>query len=857
MTDKNTQTVPYDFSDLYANAETMFKDRGYDTTESSDISQLITSMSYMVSMLNANTSVNVNEMILTEAKERDNVFLDARAFGYEAQHITSYRYTLTLTLGVGSHVIPKYARFEVNGKFYYYFGAQLEYTNITYELNISIDVVEGVLHSYTDTDSLSVTTVNIISENGVSTPQYYVDIPFTDVEDSSIEVYVTYYNDEGRYVYREAWTKAQYYVIDDSTVLDKEFVRADDIEFKTPRLYFKYAGTGIALRAGSTVEMNVLVSSGSDGAIEDLDDTDAVKFTFDDGATCTGIRIASIGQPEETIASVKANAPKFYNSANRCVTASDYQSFCDRQTTVYQSLVWGGDDEYPKVPGHLWFTFAPTNYVRNFTYEEHNDNFFFTYHLDDSDGVTWDYSLISDNEEDEDAYNVQYNAQQLFYSKRYIQNDEIRSTSKNDHGDIIDEGVWDVIDKYKVPTLDFHNRNPLYVYFDYDVSILKYSISDSKEEIHSDIFDNVDGYFTGTGDLIKAEDFSVDYYNSTLDQRIYEILGDHKGYDLNLTTSILLNEKTVSTETASVEIRDIYIPLAIPFENYFDSNGFLMTDVLPSIDTADFINYNSNTEIGNIYTDWSVIQEDIDNGITQEKTDLLAAKIRCDVEKSYIITQEDVDKDNLEGRFGITFEHLAIQCDDIRVLDDVVPNPTYNNTVLTKNGVVVPYNELNGWYTDFLDNRVLYLVGIEMKDGDVIKFSQPQDCGTYYLFNDFKKYIQVHLFVNGYNYNDDETSETPSYTSPKSYFYSSDGKYINTEDTYYITSEGYVTSDEYSVDDSTIVSTISLNNYKFTPLSMNLFRQSRFLNLDYENDSFSVIGNMMPRLRSVNFEKRV
>lgn len=857
MTDKNTQTVPYNFNDLYENAAQMFESRGYDTTESSDISQLITSMSYMVSMLNANTSVNVNEMILTEAKERDNVFLDARAFGYEAQHITSYRYTLTLTLEVGSHVIPKYARFEVDGKFYYYFGAQLEYTNITYPLNVAIDVVEGVLHSYTDTDSLSVTTVDIVSDTGEVTPQYYVDIPFTDVEDSSIEVYVTYYNDEGRYVRREAWTKAQYYVIDDSTELDKEFVRIDDIEFGTPRLYFKYAGTGIALRTGSTVEMNVLVSSGADGAIEDIDSPESVKFTFDSLATCTGIRIASIGQPEESIDSVKANAPKFYNSANRCVTASDFQSFCDRQTTVYQSLVWGGDDEYPKVPGHLWFTFAPTNYVRNFSYDEHGDSFFFTYSLDDSDGAEWDYSLISDSETDSDDYDSQYNAQQLFYSKRYLQNDEIRSTSKNDHGDIIDEGVWDVIDKYKVPTLDFHSRNPLYLYFDYDISILKYSISDSKEEIHSSIFDNIDGFFTGTGDTIKAENFSIDYYNSTLDQRIYEILGDYKGYDLKLKTSILLNEKTVAKETASVEIRDIYIPLAIPFENYFDSDGFLLPNVLPSIDTDNFINYSNNNEVGNLYTDWSDIQEDIDNGITQEKTELLTAKIRCDVRTSFTITQEDIDKDVAEGVLGLTFEHLAIQCDDIRVLDDIVPAPTYVNTVVTKNGEVIPYDEFHGWYTDFLDNRVMYIVGIDMVEGDVIEFSQPQDCGTYYLFNDFKKYIQVHLFVNGYNYDEGETGETPSYTSPKSYFYSTDGKYINTEDTYYITSEGYVTSDEYSVDDSTIVSTISLNNYKFTPLSMNLFRQSRFLNLDYNNDSFSVVGNMMPRLRSVNFEKRV
>lgn len=859
MADTNTETVPYNYSDIYTNVANSFTDRGYDTTESSDVSQLLTAMSYMISMLNANTSVNINEAVLSEAKERDNVFINARQFGYEAQHITSYRYTIELTLGIGSHVIPKYATFTIGSYTYVYFGAQLEYTNLESSVKVSLSVVEGTLSSYTDTDSLTVTTVDITLTDGTSVPQYYVDIPFTDVEDDGIECYCTYYDDYGRYIQRESWANSDYYVIDDTTTLDQEFVRIDDIEYGTPRIYFKFAGTGKDFQTGTKIEMNVLVSHGTDGVIEDVTDYDAVSFSFDSLATCSCITLESVGQAEETIDSVKENAPLFYNSANRCITASDYKSFCERQTTIYKAQVWGGDDEYPQVPGHIWFTFSPNNYTREFSYDEENDATYYTYTLDNSDGVTWDYTLDSEStdEDEADAYSKQYSDQYTFYGLRYIQYEELRSSSVNDDGDTIDPGVWDIVDEYKVPTLDFHNRNPLYVYFDYYISILKYSISDSKESIHSTIFDNIDNAFTGTDDDMKFEDFSTDYYNSTLDNRIYEILGDKKGYDLELTSKILLNEKTISTETSVSELKDLYIPLCTPYENYFDSDGYLQTDMLPSIDTEEFVSYTNNNEMGDIYTDWSSINEDIANGITQSDDSLICAKVMVDVTNTITLDQDDVDEDYNEGQLSLEFANILIQPDDITVLDDVSVEVTYLNTSVKLNGVEIPNDKGTGWFVDYLDGSVLYIRNVDIVAGDVVTISNPQQCGYYYLHNDYKTYIQIHLFVSGYNYTEGVTSSETSYTSPMSYFYSSDGKYIDTTDTYYITSEGYVSSDVDTIDDATIVSTISMYNYKYTPLAMNLFRQSRFLDLKYQNDSFQVSGNVMPRLRSVNFEKRV
>ena len=118
MLDKNLipETIPFDFDDNYAAVKQKFADYGYDTQEGSNTMQLSIAMSYLVSMLNANTAVNINEMLLPLARKRKMVLQDARLLGYESRHIMSYKYNLTLEFGEGLHEISKYEKFEFDGK---------------------------------------------------------------------------------------------------------------------------------------------------------------------------------------------------------------------------------------------------------------------------------------------------------------------------------------------------------------------------------------------------------------------------------------------------------------------------------------------------------------------------------------------------------------------------------------------------------------------------------------------------------------------------------------------------------------------------------------------------------------------
>ena len=838
------QTVPFNFDQLYTGLQTKFAEAGYDTAEGSNTSQLITAMAYLTSMLNTNTALNVNETILPYATRRNNALFDARALGYEIQHKQSYVYLLTLTLSAGNHIIPKFTAFSEGGHTYYYMGKQLELNNVTEGYSIQLPVIEGTVHKYVDNpDSLVVVTKNVTDNTGAVIPQYYIDLPYIDVEENGIEVYVTYYDDYGNLVQREEWRRTSHFMIDADTILKKEFVRLDEIEYSTPRVYFKFAGVGNGLRVGSIVEMNVLTTSGSTGAMTDITNPAGVTHSLV-GITVSKVELYSEGTDEESLESIKENAPKFYNSANRAVTKSDYEAICNRQSSVATSLVWGGDDEYPKCPGHIWFSFMPERYSRTFTSDVFNQE----YVLDNWGDLSWNYSLTpsSDPINNPGAYETQLATANAFYSARFIEDSEIRSYEFTEDGQLIQPGIWDILDRYKIPTLEFHNRHPMFLDFEYDISILKYNIADSKAAIHQNVFNVIDNFFTGKSDNVKMEQFEVDYFNSSLKKRIDTVLTDVTGFNINVSTKLLLTNKNVAKENGLAEYRDIYVPLAVPFETYFDNDGYLLYNLLPKIDTPNFIEYTGETG-KDLYVDWSSVQTDINNHITQINDDVISVPLRVKLHDSVTCTA---------GQNHITFQHVKVVPDDPTEIDATTPVFTFNNTVIKKNNTVLQQGVTGGWYFDKDDLTTITLSNVPIAAGDVISISTNSYVGSYNLFNSYKKFIYLQFFVDASGYSDSGKIRY-DYNTPKSYLYSTDGFYDYTTDSYYLTTEGYsiISEDQLNAATGKIFKKISPALYTSSPIKMDLFRKNRYLNFSYNSPNFALMKNIIPRLKRVTFSQ--
>ena len=116
---------------------------------------------------------------------------------------------------------------------------------------------------------------------------------------------------------------------------------------------------GKALSDGNIVTLEYVVCN------ED-EPNGASDFTLQTGiggstnATITTVINAQNGGPRESIDSIKFNAPKYYSSQNRAVTAEDYKVILPK---LYQNVdsmqVWGGEDNDPPVYGKVFLAIKP------------------------------------------------------------------------------------------------------------------------------------------------------------------------------------------------------------------------------------------------------------------------------------------------------------------------------------------------------------------------------------------------------------------------------------------------------------------------------------------------------------------
>lgn len=544
------ETIPFNFDDVYAYVSNKFVAAGYDVQVGSNAEQLTTAMSYLVSMLNANTAVNINETLLTLARKRKMALYDARTLGYEIEHKLSYRYNLTLEFSTpGTYVIKKYSKFISGTKTYYFMGGdpvlEPSVTVTTTPVQITIEVVEGTLTRFIDDSTLTKQIESVYNaEKGITEAQHYVDVPFTDVENDGLEVYLTYYDDAGILHEQEPWTRSDTFVIDKDTILNKQYVRLDVIDYGTPRIYFKLGDVGKELRVGTIIQTNVLQSSGTLGAITTL------PTTTDLACTVVSYTLVLQGAEEESISSIKDNAPLFHNSANRMVTKPDYIAFSNRQAVVKYTDVWDGHDEFPTRPGHIWFSFVPTNTIRTFT--------------ENSTGTTWTLDNVATP------------------TNWYLGSGDVTN-------------VWTYMDDYKIPTLEYHHRNPIYFDFSYTINIVRYNSAISEAARNALVFDVVNNYFLGSSAETGVETFAFEYFESNLNKRIDIELTDLMGFNITSKMSISLSDNDVITEIAVdplanpvVYYNEIRYHLGVPFETWI-TGGVIDTTKLPKIDTTDFI----------------------------------------------------------------------------------------------------------------------------------------------------------------------------------------------------------------------------------------------------------------------------
>lgn len=701
--------------------------------------------------------------------------------------------------------------------------------------NITIAFREGDLRVYRDVDSSGeitetenentpalLRTLAVTDENGQVHVNQFVDLPYNNVEEDGIECFVSDYDSAGQFN-QVPYKRTTSYFFERGLDFKNSnlFLRLDDIEMNVPRVYFQYAGMGKGLSSDAQVMFNILISKGASGEITKYYDSETKTYSgitfytpdgsenfrslngwlnnFLDKSLITECKQIKTGTSEESNESIRRNAPKVYNTALRMITNLDYQAACNRDSHVHDSAVWGGEDEFPKAPGHIWFSFCinvdDTLKSQLFESQDSNNNEYQRKHS----SLTYDYlaMLDADDAELKEQYEL---VRDEYYKYNYLADSEIFSEG----------GVLDRLKDTYVPSLTFHHRNPLYLNFDYEFKILNYNIREPESSYHQKLFNILWNCFDGDSDDLGLERFDVSYFHNTVIKRIDYALSDTCGFTCDLNTRIVLNEKTLITENWEKNYKDIYIPLCVPFEKYFDKEGYLDTSRLPSIDTENFIGYTFTHHVedeegsrdieysivkGDLYTDWEYIHAsqalrkakklDADSRDVSAKIFVAPVKVKmrylCKVKsipetiKLLFKLAPDNTKDqsfkNIQvlmyksGTFDenssdltVNYDLLkAVYCDgDIKNLCDYINglNQFDEAEQAEKQRLERIYNNktdfTSKFYYDANDRETLRVLDPAIFNGiEYMELRFERTCGYYYLFNGFEKKILVHLFVNG------------------------------------------------------------------------------------------------------------
>jgi len=306
-----------------------------------------------------------------------------------------------------------------------------------------------------------------------------------------------------------------------------------------------------------------------------------------------------------------------------------------------------------------------------------------------------------------------------------------------------------------------------------------------------------------------------------------------------------LTAKNISAENAIITNQDIFVPLSMPFENYIDANGNILSNVLPNIDTPGFIDTRTSTDIANgvqaydIYTDWS--STSLNSAVQVIDVPIRAALI------------ENVS--NLASTVASTSSRVVNLANITVYPDDVNATvPTYNKTsVIVTTGTTTKTLVYNANSNGFVVNSVNQItIKTKLSAGDIVTVQCDVTCGSYTILNGIKPSIMVQLYVD--NTNQNSIINLP-FSVAKSSLTTTNNIYTAANSTMYLTTNGYTLVDPAQVSSVTgdVYKIVTNATYTSSPIKGELFNLDRHLNLAYSSPNFAVTKNVIPRLKRVLF----
>ena len=342
------------FEDIKASIKSYLRTRSEFTDydfEGSSLSYLIDTLAYNSYYSAFNANMSMNEAFLPSATVRDNIVNIAKLLNYVPRSIVSAKGCLKLSVQTNA----------ANGV--YPSSVTLAKGAVATGGNYVFNILESVTSTVNVTTGIAEFDNVMISEGSIVNFSYTVNtfssqvykIPSEDADIATLTV---------RVKQNESSTSSDLYsrvdTITDLTAATRAYFisEGEDMRYEVK---FGDNTAGRALNDGEIVQLEYLVCAGAEANeisnfsfIGSITDSNSVSYS-PSVVTVTVKDRSQLGSAAESVESIKYNAPRYYSSQYRAVTAQDYALITKRVYSNADSVVaYGGDTLNPPVYGKVY-----------------------------------------------------------------------------------------------------------------------------------------------------------------------------------------------------------------------------------------------------------------------------------------------------------------------------------------------------------------------------------------------------------------------------------------------------------------------------------------------------------------------
>jgi len=357
------QLANLDFADIktalkdYLRAQSDFTDYDF---EGSAINILLDVLAYNTYYTAFNTNMVTNELFLDSATLRENVISIAKTIGYRPRSrtapVANISFAVTFPGTAPSTIVLKKGT-----------GFNTVFDDSLYQYVVVDDISVPVASNFASFTNIPIYEGRIIKNSFTvdvteRTQRFLIDNSRVDTSTIRVRVFdsalSTSYKD---YEYSTN-------ILNATSQSNVFFI--EEIEDERYEVFFGDGVLGTKLEDGNVVEITYLVTNGPDtngaktftfsGILADVNDNTNYPFT----TTISGAVASNGGELMESIDSIKFNAPKYFGTQDRAVTAQDYAAIITGRNiypSVADIIVYGGEEEVNPEYGVVKIVIKPEN----------------------------------------------------------------------------------------------------------------------------------------------------------------------------------------------------------------------------------------------------------------------------------------------------------------------------------------------------------------------------------------------------------------------------------------------------------------------------------------------------------------